>query len=405
VTGLLSNKTVLVTVADWIEVAAREGSMPRIPVQQSVTDDQVIQLIVDNMDDAPVETDLAVGAYTYAYALTDVEDGRTSVLAVLQRLAQCGLARVFVTGGTTSGEILTYVDLYSLLTTTDAVASFVDQQTAMSASRKANKRVRQVSTTVYPQVPDVAAVVLYSLTEELSIPAGQSVEFVAFFRDPNGNSSRSIAAVEVETPVVGTDAILSSVAGSGSGNLNAFLAINTFTIGSRAAYIKLTNTGGTLGYLQLDINGKGLYPYDSLTYNAIDAAVKLGAGVKIDYDLPYHTNYYTGKEIADNLLTWYNVEITDVPSLDFVPVLDDDSFNKLLVCKPGKIITVSESVTGIAYSMIVMGREIRIWNGGNYIEERLFISPAQQVENGLFFTLDTLGQDDLDGDNTILAFG
>jgi hypothetical protein len=405
VPGLLSNKTVMVTVADWIEVAGREGSMPRIAVQQSVTDDQVIQTIVDAMDDAPVETDLAVGAYTYPYCLTDVEDGKTSVLAVLQRLAQCGLARIFITGGTTSGEILTYVDLYSLLTTADAVASFVDQQIDMGASRKANRRVRQVTTTVYPQVPDAAVVVLYSLTEELSIPAGQSVEFVAFFRDPNGNSSRSIAAVAVETPVVGTEAVFSSVAGSGSGNLNAFLALNTFTVGSRAAFIKLTNTGGSLGYLQLDIKGKGLYPYDSITYNAIDSAVKQGAGVKVDYDLPYHASYYTGKEIADNLLTWYDVEVTDVPSLEFLPVLDDDSFNKLMVCKPGKLISVSESVTGIAYTMIVIGREIRIWNGGNYIEERLFITPAQQVESGLFFTLDTLGQDDLDGTNTILAFG
>lgn len=403
--GLLSNKTVMVTAADWIEVASREGSMPRIAVQQSVTDDQVIQTIVYNMDDAPAETDLDVGAYTYTYALTDVEDGKDSVLAVLQRLAQCGLARIFITGGTTSGEILTYVDLYSLLTTAEAVASFNDDQLDMSASRKANRRVRQVTTTVYPQVPDAAAVTLYSLTEELSIPAGQSVEFVAFYRDPNGSSSRSIAAIDVETPVVGVDAILSSVAGSGSGNLNPYLAINTFTVGSRAAFIKLTNTGGTLGYLQLDINGKGLYPYDSLTYNAINTSIKLGQGVKVDYDLPYHTDYYTGKEIADNLLTWYEVEVTDVPSLDYVPTLDAESFNKLMVCKPGTIVNVSETVTGIAYSMICIGREIIIWNGGNYIEERLFVTPAQQVESGLFFTLDTLGQDELDGDNTILAFG
>lgn len=405
VPGLLNHKVVNVTVADWIETASREGSMPSIGVQEAVTDDQVIQLIVDAMDDQPAETDLQVGAYTYPYALTDVEDGKESALAVLQRLAQCGLGRIFVTGGTTSGEILTYVDLYSLLTSAEAVESFNDQQIEMVASRKAGRRVRSVKATVYPMVKDAAPVTIFSLPQELEIPAGGSVEFRCFYRDPNGTSSRSIPAVEVATPVVGSEIVFSSVAGSGSGNLNANLSLITFIPGSRSAFIKLTNTGGTLGYLRLEIDGKGLYPYDSLSYEAVDTSIRQGEGTNVDYDLPYHGNYYTGKEIADNLLTWYSPEVTEVPSLYFVPTLDDEAFNKLMVCKPGKIVNVSESVTGIAYAMIVIGRQIDIWNGGKYIEERLFITPAQEVENGLFFTLDTLGQDDLDGPNTILAFG
>src|SRR3990172_7110138 len=100
VPGLLSNKLVDVVCGDWIEVASRTR-MPRIPVMENVTDDQVIQAIVDNMDDAPFETDLEVGAYTYDYALTDVDDQETKVLTVLQRLNQSGLGRTFITGGPT----------------------------------------------------------------------------------------------------------------------------------------------------------------------------------------------------------------------------------------------------------------------------------------------------------------
>jgi hypothetical protein len=403
--GLLNNKTVQVMITDWIETASREGSMPSIGVQEGVTDDQVIQLIVDAMEDKPTETDLNVGAYTYDYALTDVEDGKESVLGVLQRLAQCGLGRIFITGGATSGEILTYVDLYSLLTSAEAVASFNDDQIEMGASRKAGNRVRNVNVTVYPMIKDAAAVTLFTLPQELAIPGGGEVEIRCFFRDPNGSSSRSIPAVEITSPIVGSEIQFSSTEGAGSGDLNSSLSVTTFTPGSRSAYIKMKNNGGTLGYLQLDIEGKGLYPYDSLSYSAVDASIRQGEGVNVDYDLPYHGDYYTGKEIADNLLTWYSPEMTEAPSIFYTPSLDEDAFDKLMVSKPGKIVNVSESVTGFAYAMIVVGREIEIWNGGGYITERLFITPAAEVESGLYFTLDTLGQDDLDGPNTILAFG
>lgn len=403
--GLLDAKTVLVTAVDWIEIASRTP-MPRMAVQQGVTDDQVIQLIVSATDDAPRETDLAIGTYTYAYTLHDVEDGNDTILAVLQRLAQCGLGRIYVTGGATSGEVLTYVDLLGLLTATGiSVASFVDEQIKIEASRKAYKRVKRVVVTFYPQAKDLAAVVLFSLATEITIPAGHSVEFKAFYRDPNGASSRSIAAVDVVTPVIGTDIKLSSVSGSGSGDLNADISVDTFEAGSRAAFVRLSNHAGSTGYLTYQVRGKGLYPYDSLSYTAENISIKEGQGITLNYDLSYHTNYITAKEIADNLLLWYEIEVTDVPYLDFVPTLDDASFDKMLVCKPGKQIDVSESVTAIAYTMIVLGRELSIWNGGAYITERLFITPAQQTDQGLFMQLDIDGQCELDGNNTVLAFG
>ncbi len=404
VPGLLSNKTVAVTVADWLEVASR-SPMPRIPVQEGVTDDQVLQLIVDRIDDAPAETDFATGAYTYAYAPTDVEED-TTVMSALQSLVQCGLGRLYVTGGPTSGEVLKYVDLFSLLSASgSSVASFFDQQLDMSASRKAYKRVKRVTVTYYPQDKDASPVVLFSLSTEILVPSGQTVKLIGYYRDPNANSSKSIAAVNVQTPVIGTDLKLSTVAGTGSGNLNGSLVIDYFDAGGRSAELHVRNASASNGYLQAQILGEGLYPYDAVTYTAENPAIKEGEGVSLNYDLPYHSDYFVAKEIADNLLAWYEVELTDVPSLDFVPTLDDDSFNKLMVCKPGELINVSESVTGVGYAMVILGREINIWNGGDYITERLFISAAQQTENGLFMQLDVDGQCELDGDNTTLAFG
>jgi hypothetical protein len=402
--GLLSNKRVDVVAADWIEIASRMP-MPRIPVQEGVTDDQVIATIVAAIDDPPAETDLGTGAYTYDYALTDVDDGETKVLAVLQRLAQSGLARIFVVGGPTSGEILTYVDLFGLLSTGTPVAAFNNDFTDMQVKSEAYARVKRVQVTGYPMRKEASPVVLYNLTSEISIAAGEEVEFIGFYRDPNASSSRSIAAVDVVTPVINTDFRLSSLSGSGT-DLNADLQILDFQPGAKSYSIKVRNNAAVAGYFWFfQVRGFALYPYDSISYTINDPSIKEGEGITLNYDLPYHSNYYTIKDIGTALQRWYNPDVIDVPTLEFTPTLSDADFNKFLACKPGTIISVTDDVTAVSYIMVVLGREINIWNGGNYITERLFITPAQQTENGLFFELDVLGQDDLDGDNTILAFG
>lgn len=402
VAGNLNAKTVDVVAADWMEIASRTP-MPRIPVMESVTDDQVIQAIVDAMDDPPSETDLAVGAYTYPYALTDVEDQETVIMTVLQRLAQSGLGRVFVVGGT-SGESLKYVDLFALLTTGTPVATFDNDFISMGAKLEAYKRVKRVVTTVYPFNEDASAVVLYTLTDEISIAPGETLEFVGYYRDPNANSSQSIPAVDVVTPVVNTDFKFSSVSGSGT-DLNASLAVTTFEAGSKAFYVKFTNNAVVTGYLWfMQVRGKGLYAFDTISYTALDTTVREGQGTTLNHDMPYQSTYAKAKEIGDAFLTWYGQDVTEVPSLEFLPTLSDTDYAKMVACQPGELISVSDDVTGISYTMVAIGREIQIWNGGNYITERLFVSPAQEA-SALYFTLDTLGQDDLDNPDVVLAFG
>lgn len=404
VPGLLNNKTVSVTCGDWIEVASRTP-MPRIAVQETQTDDSLLQTIIDALDDPPFETDFEIGAYTYDYALTDVEDEDTKILSVLQSIAQCGLGRIFVIGGTTSGEILRYVDLYSLLSVAEAVAQYDNAFVDTDAQRRANRRVKRVVVTGYPMAKDASPVVLYTISQEIAIPAGTEIEFSGSFRDPNAASSSSIAAVDVVTPVVNTDYKFSSVSGSGT-DLNADLEILEWEVGARTWRIRVRNNAAVVGYLwHYQVRGSGLYPYDSITYTAVDTTIKEGEGITVNYDLPYHDDYYTISGIADAILGWYSVESTDLPYIDIVPTASEEEYARFLVSKPGEVVAVIEEVTGVAQNMVVIGRDVSIWHGGAHITARLYLMPVQQVENALYFTLDTLGQDDLDGDNTIIAFG
>ena len=404
VPGLLNNKVTHVTCGDWIEVASRTP-MPRIAIQESCTDDSILQAILNALDDAPQESDLSVGPYTYEYALTDVQDEETKIISVLQSIAQSGTGRIFITGGTTSGEVLKYVDLYSLLSVVSPVAAFNDSFMDTDVQRRANRRVKRVVVTGYPQTKDASPVVLYTNPQEIQIAAGDEIEFSGSFRDPNASSSRSVAAVNVVEPVVNTDYKFSSISGSGT-DLNASLTITLWEVGARTFRIKMRNDAVSAGYLWFQqVRGEGLYPYDTITYTAVDSTVKEGEGVTLNYDLPYHSNYYTIKSIGDALLAWYNVDITSLPYIDFVPSATEEDFTKFKNCKPGEVVAISESVSGVSQSMVVIGRDISIWHAGTYITERLYLMPVQQVESSLFFTLDTLGQDDLDGTNTLIAFG
>lgn len=402
--GLLGEKRVNVTAGDWLELASRTP-MPRIPVQESVTDDQLLQVIVDALDsDAPNEIDFAIGAYTYNNALTDTVDHETMIMSVLQTIAQNGLARIFITGGSTSGEILKYVDLYTLLDIGTPVASFVDAFMDAKAKRRSKSRVKRV--VVSGQAFTVnAGATLFTLPAEIVIAAGETKVIQGLYRDADANSSASIPAKNVATPVAGTNFNFSSISGSGS-DLNSDLEIVSFDVGARTFEAYVTNNSGVTGYLwQFDVQGDALLPYNTVDYTAVDDTISERDGITLKYDLDYHDGYATVKEIGDALLGWYSVEASDFPYIEFIPTLDDESFDKFIASKPGTLISNTESVSGISYNFIVVGRNIQIFNGGKYIVCRLYVTPALQVESGLYFTLDTLGQDDLDGDHTILAFG
>ena len=404
VPGLLNNKTVDVICGDWIEVASRTP-MPRIAVQQSATDDGLIQAILNELDDIPKDTDFETGAYTYDYALTDIVDEETKVLTALQTIAQCGLGRIFIIGGTTSGEVLRYVDLYSLLSVTDPVATYVNTFIQTEAGRRANRRVKRVVVTGYPMAKDSAPVVLFTNPQQIQIAAGAEVEFSGFFRDPNASSAQTIAAVDVVQPVVNTDYKFSSTSGAGT-DLNASLTILSWDVGSRSFTIRVRNDAAVTGYLWFyQVRGEGLYPYDAITYTAIDTSIKESEGITVNFDLPYHDDYYTISSIAEAILGWYNVEATSIPYIEIVPTASEEDYARFLVSKPGEVIAVVEDVTEVAQNMVVLGRDIAIWNGGGHVTARIYLMPVQQVENALYFTLDTDGQDDLDGDNTIIAFG
>lgn len=389
--GLLGQKRTYVTAVDWMDVAARTP-MPRLPIQQDARDDQVIQTILNEISERPVSTSLAMGGYSYPYALTDVREGETKIVGALSSLMMSGLGRVFVRGGLTSGEVLTYMSIYDQvdLDTLLPIAVFSDSMLKTNARRRAFQRIKRAVVRVYPMQAGSSLVTLYSLAKSIRIPPGQSVTFTGTYTDPNTGSS--ISALSVQTPVLDVDYRFSSVDGAGN-DLNDFVSIERFGAGNNGASVTLMNTGLVEGYLwYYRVQGYGLYGYDALDYTAEDNSIPESEGGTLEYFMPYQGAYNLAKDYANMFLYWESGEVTDLDTIEFNGGQSAEAIDWAVEAEPGTLVEVSESVSGISRLFMVLGYDMEI-RSKNDIPVVLYVTP---VLDGAFCRLDVVKQAELD---------
>lgn len=401
VPGKLSRKVTHVSVVDWMDVAGRTP-MPQLALPASKTDDQVMQLILDAMEEQPDSVDMAAGPYTYDYSLTNLQDEVDKVVAAMQYLADSGLGRFVIKGGESSGEILTYQDIYSLTDPTNPSLvtlnnSFLDLP---GLGRKAYKRVKRVKGTVVPLEHDSSPVTLYTLPQSIRLGPGESAEFEVYYRDLAASKKR-LAVTEVEDMVADTDYKFSSTDGSGN-DLNSDLGI-TLTKGGNSTHLKFTNNNdSTTGYLWLmGLRGLGVYLSNPLTYTAVDDSVSEAEAVTIEIKMPYQSDYNVGADIAAAVLGWLNVEVTDVPSADVGANISQALLDAAVEGEPGDLIEVIDDVSGISFLFVMLGYEL-VLNFVGDIRWRPYFAYAIVTSNVL--TLDKDGYDALDTDEAKLGF-
>lgn len=397
--GLLSRKVTFVEVVDWMDVASRTP-MPRLAVQQSQRDDQIIQTVLDALDKAPQDTDLDIASDTYDYALTDIRDESDKVVAALQSLMLSGFGRLYIIGGTSSGEVLKYQTLSSLVEATTPAATFDNSFLSMNAERTAYKRLKRVRTTVYPMEIDSSYQVVYNLPQSIGIGAGETVTIELYFRDTNSGGKNRLAVIDVQDLVVDTDYKFSSSDGSGN-DKNSDLDIDAFTAGSNSVYMQLTNSSLAKGYLWfMQIRAKGLYRYDPLTYTAENSDIKESEATTLDLPLPYQSDYNVARDRAIAIQLAYNDETTDVPSIVFNGGQDDLHMDYAVNLEPGALIEAVDDVIGISQYFYEIGYRMTI-GALNDIKVELAVVPANLL--GSFCKLDYSGRAELD-DTAILGY-
>lgn len=387
--GLLNPKRSYLTAVDWMDYAARLP-MPRLPIQIGARDDQLLQFILNSLTEQPIETSMSTGGYLYPAALTDVREGETKVIGAFSSIAASGLGRIFLRGGPTSGEVLSYMSIYDQIELSTPVASFSDNMLKANAERKVGSRLKRVTVRVYPMRLDPDLVTLYSLQQSILIPPGGTISFTGSYTDPA--SARSISAIDVQTPIVDVDYKFSSVDGSGN-DMNSNLFMESFDVGNSAASVSFTNLGPQDGYLWFyRIQGYGLYDYDPLDYTAEDSSITDAEGAVIQYSMPYQSSYNVARDFAKMFLYWFSPETTDVPTIEFNAGQSTDAIDWAVDAEPGTLVEVVESVTGIARNYMVIGYDMEI-RSKNDIPVVLYVVPTL---SGQFLKLDVVGRAELD---------
>lgn len=375
--GSLNLKTVDVVAADWIDIAV-STNMPWLSMSelQDLSDDEIIQLILDNIDDPPDSTDFDTGSYVYPYPLNDIVDGRETIMTILQRLTKNGLGRIYIVGNTTSGEVLKYISFDTLFTGGTAIATFDNDFEEMQVSRQAYQRAKRVNvkTGNLSEYGATSTTLIYSLpSDSIIVPAGESVEFIADFKDVDGIVDAGAEVSAIRAGFLG-DFYYSGAGGTGT-NLYSSFSTSYSVDGVNSIRVVLINTGVVDGYVyRYDVYGKILYSTGIYSYLTEDTSIPEGQGKTIDWDMLFQNSYAAAKEIGDLLMDLHGQDITEIKSLTFTPTLNADNYEKMTAIKPGEIVHVTDDVTGLDVDVLAVGFELRIWNNGNYMTETVYVS-------------------------------
>lgn len=398
--GQKGERVTEVTAVDIMdEMAVQKISL--LAVQTSKRNDQIVATLVGELPSAPLATSYGTGPDTFAYALHNDRDERTTVISALQKAMQSGLDYLFPKGDGTGGETLVYQSRHDRIRATSLAATFRDTMRGLDLRRSRERITNRLVVVTHPvQIDSAASTVLFSLQRELSVQPGETVTLSARYRDPSGADTRISGSEIVDPLVADTDFKMSSVAGDGGNDLNANAAI-TLTVGANAAEVSVQNTGSTPGYLnKLQMRGKGIYLYDPVEYVAKDGTSIAAYGERpLTFELPNNDNPNTGKDFGDHLLATYKDPGSQVENLRIVGNRSAELLAAAVTLEPGDRVAVQETATGIDSEFFIQGYDMNI-RARDILEVDYVLKEAVGAE---FWFLGEVSLSELD-ESTILGF-
>lgn len=368
-----------ITAEDWIAEASI-APMKGLQVQLNKTDDQLLQTVLTIMGHPPSSTNLSAGLDSNAYAFHDELGERTKVLAVLQKIAQTGAGTIFVVGDGATGEILQFKNRQDIGTISTPVATLNGSMRRIKPKRTTRKSIKEIVVIGNPvDVDTTATTVLFTLRRELQIPAGGTASFTASYTDPTGAGKRIAGTEIVNPPTPDTHFKFSSSSGTGN-NLNSSLQFVTYAPGADQVEVVVKNNSGVTGYLWFfTVVGKGIYPYDPISYTASNPNTTKGD--TITFEMPYQDDYNVLVDVGNALMSFYQTNETDVPEVEFIANRNDTLMNAMLDVEPNMLVAVIEGdVTGINDQYYANGLDLMIHKQGTKIDVVWSIVPAKLAD-------------------------
>jgi hypothetical protein len=363
--GIYGPRTTPVTCVDYFDDLAA-NTMQRVPVQTGKRIDQAIATVLAGMTIAPQHTSLATGIETYSRLLFGVRDEYDATINVLQKLHQTDKSYGFLTGDGTDGETYNYQTRQTRSMATVA-AVFNGTMVELTPRRALDYILNDITTVSHPVTVDGSLQHLATANNEITIRPGVNPAFILSYTDPSGAGRRTsmVDGSQEDPPVAGVNFNFSSVSGSGS-DLNSKITF-TITWGGNSASVVATSTHTSTGYLLAGfyLRGKGIYDYNPVEANSVDAASKAAYNRHpYRYDLIWQDSKNMAQDFADAIKAERKNPMYFIEAVSYIANKSDTFMGYAVNCDVGSCIQNIEPVTGISGLYFIGSVKWEIQPGG-----------------------------------------
>lgn len=333
------------TALDWFDDAATMV-LPDLPAYQDRTAGQLVNTLINAIPfgmqpTANKSIDTGVELFPWAF-----DGGSGQVISVRERLndiARSEPGYIFLKGGSTGTQLVFQTEHNRSINTTSLFDLADADISAIVAPGSRDDLFQTIRVWAYPTEVYPTPTTIYR-TSGSRINAGDTITLFGPYRDVELQNDIIGATAQI-IPIANTDYTLNSdVNGSGTDlTANLAIAVPTFT-GVGVRFPAITNTGGTDGYLTLQVRGQPIYRREVVAERTVSGSY----GVKtLDLEMPFQGNVNTATNIAEAYAAIYGQPYAQIEGVRFCANRNQALFDAARSREPGDKITVTESVTGI----------------------------------------------------------
>lgn len=358
-----------VTVVDWLDYAARYPLVTPA-IETNKTADQALTSILAAMPIAPLNTDFDTGVSVFP-ALFDSVGRETRAMTEMAKIIRSEWGYIYLTHGSTDGETLvlensrsrhglrtlTEIPIYNDFSDSPVFNGFTLFSQSGSEQGLAGENVtfgdyliNFLKLTVYPKTVDDtggSAVVLYALSEAISLAGGETKTIRGTYTDPAAAGNR-VNGFDMITPAATTDYLLNSKADGSGTNLTSDLVISA-VYGTESVVYTVRNESDYSGFItKLQARGFGIYSYASIDQIEESAASYNEYGYQtMTIDQPLQRDLVEGARIAARVVSWYKAPRSSLNMIEMQAARSGKLMSAFLFLDVGDLIRVVQPDMGV----------------------------------------------------------
>jgi len=368
--GLFDEAMTEVEVHDWIGYLGGQ-ELGVIAVSADQRADQAIATALANIITQPARAEFGEGVETFGYVFS-TDAPNMSMASIFQKMARNEFGRVYLK----ADGSLVFENRHVRPTTLTSAFTLdgVMSELQISYDRAAIANIVQVR--IYPAYVDPAATTVLWQPSNIGTPKigpGETLEFVAVYRDPIGKSL--ISAIDIEDPVETVE--FGSVGNFVSDDLGAFLT-QVNVVGAHSMAVALTNTSSKTGYLNdFQIKGRGIYTDSPILIEVRDQdSIDAGAGERrLQLDLEQISDIQVGKNYAGWTLGVLSLPHINVRRIVFLANQTSALAAAALAVEVSTRFTLIESLTGLSEDFFV--QRLKYTQSGTALLVEILAVPAR----------------------------